>query len=203
MIAIHAYLDAVDFDPPQAFASGLPDLVRTLAGHALRCRHEPDRGIWEVRSEPQHFQHSKAMLWVALDRAIKTADKLGGFDAAEVAAWRQAADDLRKEYERETWSEAQGAYMQAYGSEILDAAVLRTVLFGALDPCSTRVRSTLDAVDRTLLKGDLVYRYHMPDGFDGQEGTFTACAFWRVGVMALSARPQEAIIVQTTSRTWK
>jgi GH15 family glucan-1,4-alpha-glucosidase len=192
MIAIHAYLEAIDFDPPPAFGSGLPDLVRTLAGHAIRCRDDPDRGLWEVRSGPQHFQHSKAMLWVALDRAIKTADKFAGFDAAEVAAWQQAADDLRREYEDRTWNEAQSAYMQSYGSEVLDAAALRTVLFGALDPSSARVRSTLEAIDRTLVEGDLVYRYRMPDGFDGQEGTFTACAFWRVGVMALSGREDEA-----------
>lgn len=192
MVALHSYLAAVGYEPPPEFSDGLADLIRTLATHAIRCRHEPDQGIWELRSDAAHLQHSKAMLWVCLDRAVKTAEKLGGFDADELRRWRAEADDLRAEYERETWDEARGAYMQAYGSKVLDAAVLRTVLFGALDAQDERTLRTLSAIERELSEGDLVYRYRMSDGLEGDEATFTACAFWRVGVMALAGRTRPA-----------
>ena len=128
------------------------------------------------------------MLWVCLDRAASTATRLGGFETAEIDRWRAEAADLRAEYERESWDEDRGAWMQGYGSDILDAAVLRTVLFGALDPSDPRLSSTLDAIDRELSDGDLVYRYHMEDGLEGAEATFTACSFWRAGVLALVGR---------------
>jgi GH15 family glucan-1,4-alpha-glucosidase len=192
MIALHAYLDAVDYEPSKAFAEGVNEMIRTLAGHAMRCRDEPDHGIWELRSDPQHLQHSKAMLWVCLDRAIKTAEQLGGFKPHEIEEWQRAAADLHAEFESRTWDEQREAYMQAYGSSVLDAAVLRTVLFGALDATSARIASTLRAIEHELCDGDLVYRYRCDDGMQGEEATFTACAFWRVGVMALAGRTKEA-----------
>jgi GH15 family glucan-1,4-alpha-glucosidase len=189
MVALHAWLDAIDYRPPDWIAGRLKGLIETLADHAVRCRDIADRGIWELRSPPQHLQHSKALLWVALDRAVKIGERLGGFDDGRLIRWRGIADDLRSEYERATWDEKRGAYMQAYGSDVLDAAVLRTVLFGALDAGDPRMTSTLAAVERELGVGDLVYRYRMSDdGLEGSEGTFTACAFWRVGVMALAGR---------------
>jgi GH15 family glucan-1,4-alpha-glucosidase len=192
MVALHSWLEAVDYAPPAWIADKLPRLIATLAGHAMRCRDAKDHGIWELRSERQHLQHSKALLWVTLDRAVKTAKRLGGIDDDCIAEWRCVADDLRDEYERCTWNEGRGAYMQGYGSDVLDAAVLRTVLFGALDPADPRTLRTLDAVERELSEGDLTYRYRMDDGLEGDEGTFTACAFWRVGVMALAGRTASA-----------
>ena len=70
--------------------------------------------------------------------------------------------------------------------------MLRVVLFGALDPRDPRTRATLAAVERELGAGDLIYRYRMEDGLEGDEGTFTACAFWRVGCLALDGRTAEA-----------
>lgn len=192
MVALHTYLDAVGYRPPDSIADGLHELVRALAERASSVRNSEDQGIWELRTPVGHLQHTKAMLWVALDRAVRTAERLGGFEDEELGHWRAAADALRAEYEREAWNEARGAWMQGYGSDVLDAAVLRTVLFDALDPHDPRTARTLDAIERELTDGDLTYRYHMDDGFDGQEATFTACAFWRVGTMAMMGRIGEA-----------
>jgi glycosyl hydrolase family 15 len=56
-------------------AGGLDsDTGRRLAQIAdLVCElwRRPDSGIWEVRSEPLHFTHSKMMCWVALHRASR------------------------------------------------------------------------------------------------------------------------------------
>jgi len=45
-------------------------LQRAPAEHVEDQWHEPDEGIWEVRSERRNFAHSKVMAWVAMDRAV-------------------------------------------------------------------------------------------------------------------------------------
>ena len=194
-VALHAYLTAVGDDVPDWIRQGLPELIANLAENALRFRSERDNGIWELRLAPQHLQHTKALLWVALDRAASMAETLGSFEAATLDRWRIAAKELRAEYEAKSWNEGRGAYMQAYGSDVLDAAVLRTILFDALDPRDPRTISTLHAVVSELGDGDLIYRYRADDGLEGDEGTFTACAFWRVGALALGGRPDEAQVL--------
>ncbi len=192
MIALHAFLDAVDFVVPAYLAPVLGEMVRDQAASALRHRGDADHGIWELRSETIQSQHSKALLWAALDRAVRIAGRIGGFSLDEVANWRRGATDLRAEYESRTWSEAKQAWTRDYDSDLLDAAVLRTALFGALDPKDPRMVTTLRAVETELGVGDLIYRYRYDDGLEGDEATFTACAFWRVGVLALADRFDEA-----------
>ena len=192
LIALHGYLDAVGFDPPSAIGDGLVELVTNLADQAARHRSSRDRGIWELREAPEDLLHTKALLWVALDRAGRIAAHVEGFATDDVERWRSTARALRVEYERECWNADRRAYMRGYGSDVLDASVLRTVLFDALDIDDDRTRDTLVAIDRELLDGDLVYRYRHADGFDGDEGAFTACAFWRVGVLALGEQTREA-----------
>src|SRR5690606_32901577 len=58
---------------------------------ALAHWREPDRGIWEVRGEPQHFTSSKVMCWVAADRGARLAKVREDFEAA--TRWRAAADE--------------------------------------------------------------------------------------------------------------
>lgn len=84
-------------------------------------------------------------------------------------AWEEAAAEIRAEYHQISWNEQVGAYTMAYGSDDLDAAGLRTVLFGAFDPRSDRVRATLDRIGEHLAEGDLVYRYRLDDELRGAE----------------------------------
>ena len=70
--------------------------------------------------------------------------------------------------------------------------MLRLVIFGAIDPHDPRLARTLEAIERELGAGDLLYRYRTDDMLEGSEGTFTACAFWRVGVLAMAGRTGEA-----------
>jgi GH15 family glucan-1,4-alpha-glucosidase len=192
LVALHCYLDKVDYAPPPGVCDDVPGVVTALAERAMRHRDDPDHGIWEMRTGRQQMQHTKALLWVALDRAARIADRIDGIAPEDAARWRAEADSLREEYTGRTWNAERGAYMQAYGSDVLDAAVLRTVLFDALDPADPRTLSTLDAVERELGDGDLVYRYRTDDGLEGEEATFTACAFWRVGCLALAGKVEEA-----------
>ncbi len=192
LLALDTYLEAIQYRPKPSVAQALPELLGNVVGRALAARHEPDHGIWEMRTGPQHMLHTKALLWVALDRAVRIGRRVGGVEEAELAAWEREASALRAEYLERGWNPARGAYTQAYGSDALDAAVLRTVLFGAIGPRDERLLATLALIGRELGAGDLLYRYRMPDGLEGQEATFAACAFWRVGCLALAGRTEEA-----------
>ncbi|AWN54569.1 glycoside hydrolase [Methylobacterium sp. 17Sr1-1] len=192
LVALHAFLDAVDYDPPVKVNDHLPEALGHLTDHVIRCRHAPDHGIWELRDETRQILHTKGMLWVALDRAVQIAQEVDVASPETVAEWRRVAAEIRAEYHEKGWNARVGAYTQAYGSDDLDAAVLRTVLFGAFDAHSPRVAATLEAVSAGLGDGDLIYRYRNGDGFEHPEATFAACAFWRVGCLALAGRTDEA-----------
>jgi GH15 family glucan-1,4-alpha-glucosidase len=81
-----------------------------------------------------------------------------------------------------------GAFTQAYGSEALDASVLVMPLVGFIDATDPRVLSTVEAIEKTLMRGGLVRRYDTGFGYDGlpgDESPFLACSFWLADVYAL------------------
>ncbi len=190
--ALCVFLEAVDYDPPEKVNDRLPEVLDNLTARAIRHRHDPDNGIWELRTGPRQQLHSKAMIWVALTDAARIARNIAGVPEEKIREWERVAAEVRAEYLDRGWSAEKRAYVGAYESHHLDAAVLRVALFGALDPKDPRMRATLAAVERELGVGDLIYRYRMDDGLTGDEGTFTACAFWRVGCLALDGRTAEA-----------
>ena len=192
LLAIEDYLEAAGDSVPAEMAEHLPELVCNLAERAMAARDEPDQGIWEPRGPAQHFVHTKALIWVALDRAVRLGATLGGIDAAQIAAWQWAAGEIRAEYLQRGWNEERGSYVQAYGSDALDASVLRIALFDAVPVDDGRLARTLEAIQAELGDGDLIYRYRTDDGMQGKEGTFTACAFWFASCLALVGRLDEA-----------
>jgi GH15 family glucan-1,4-alpha-glucosidase len=157
--------------------------VADLADTAARRWTERDSGMWEMRGEPRHHLSSKVLCWVALDRAVKLADRLGPYGKAE--EWRGAAAQIRDAVLTRGWSEAQQAYAQAFDSDELDAAALLMPLVGFLPATDARMRSTIDAIARELTQDGLVLRYLNDeglnaDGLTGEEGTFVICSFWLV-----------------------
>ena len=149
---------------------------------AARWR-EPDSSIWEMRSEPRHFVHSKAMAWVALDRGIAAAEGAGL--PADLFRWRREREAVREEVLRRGYDERLGSFVQCYGSSRTDAANLLLPLFGFIAAADPRMRSTIETVRRTLLSDGLVYRYRdTDDGLPGGEATFAACSFWLVENLA-------------------
>src|SRR5438270_3862165 len=138
----------------------------------------PDCGIWEVRSEPLHFTHSKVMCWVALDRAVRLADR-GELPARHTARWTREAAAIATYIETECWSDALGSYTRSAGDAQVDASLLMLPLMGyGMLPARTasgetsaaRINGTIDAVMRELRDGDFVYRYRADDGLAGNEG---------------------------------
>ncbi|HKC78445.1 MAG TPA: glycoside hydrolase family 15 protein, partial [Gaiellaceae bacterium] len=151
----------------------------------------PDAGIWEVRSEPQHFTQSKMLCAVALDRAVQLAEQ-GVLTSENVDRWRAESYAIRSFVDRHCWSERQQSYVRFAGSDELDASVLLGLLHGYVDPSDARIRSTVDAIARVLADGPYVRRYTGEDGLAGEEGAFVACSFWLAEALARSGRVEEA-----------
>ena len=192
LMSLHGFLDAVDYNPPQKTNDHLPEAICNLAGEVIRLRNEPDHGVWELPGETHQVLHSKGMHRVALECAIAIGTRIGHPDAETLAHWQAVSDDILREYLDRGWNEARGAYTMWYGSDVLDASLLRLVLYEAFEAHDPRVSATLERIEAELGDGDLLYRYRFDDGLKGTEATFSACSFWRVGVLALMGRTREA-----------
>jgi GH15 family glucan-1,4-alpha-glucosidase len=167
---------------------------RRLAAIAdLVCRiwREPDSGIWEVRSAPRHFTHSKMMCWVALDRALRLCDA-GRLPPGHAADWRREAAEIRAFIEERCWSPRLGSYVRDPGGSDLDASLLLGVLLGYESAEPERLGATVDAVRRNLGHGPLLARYSGEDGLRGAEGAFLCCSFWLADALARTGRTDEA-----------
>ncbi|MET0967188.1 MAG: glycoside hydrolase family 15 protein [Nakamurella sp.] len=143
----------------------------------------PDRGIWEVRGEPQHFTASKIMCWVALDRGVRLATLHDSFDIAD--KWAKIADEIHADILANGVDE-RGVLVQRYGSDALDASLLLAPLVRFLPPDDFRIRATVLAIADELTHEGLVLRYRVEetdDGLAGEEGTFTICSFWLVSAL--------------------
>jgi pentatricopeptide repeat protein len=162
------------------------------------CDHwqEPDEGIWEVRGGRQHFVFSKLMCWVALDRGLRLADKRSF--PADRQRWLHTRDEIYEEIMSRGWNEARRAFVQAYGSDALDASALLMPLVFFLSPTDPRMLSTLEAIQHGLVSDSLVHRYDpavAPDGLEGGEGTFSICTFWLVEALTRAGRLEEARLI--------
>ncbi|HEX7970101.1 MAG TPA: glycoside hydrolase family 15 protein [Stellaceae bacterium] len=169
------------------------DLQRALLDHLENIWEQPDSGFWEMRGEPRHFTHSKAMVWVAFDRAIKSAERFGLEGPLE--RWRALRRRIHEEVCRKAFNPDIGAFVQSYGSRQLDASVLLLPLVGFLPPSDPRIRGTVEAIERHLMADGFVRRYdtsEADDGLPGGEGAFLACSFWLVDNFVLLGRQDDA-----------
>ena len=142
-----------------------------------------DRGIWEVRGEPQHFTSSKVMCWVALDRGARLARLREEFDLAD--EWQAEADEIHADICANAVDE-RGVFTQHYETDALDASCLLLPLLRFLPPDDPRIRKTVLAIADELTEDGLVLRYlteETDDGLEGEEGTFTICSFWLVSAL--------------------
>ena len=158
-------------------------ILRDQVEHAIDHWREPDRGIWEVRGEPQHFTSSKLMCWVALDRGARLARLHDEMDYAE--QWQKLADEIHADI-CEKGVDIRGVFVQRYGSDALDASLLLVPLLRFLPADDPRVRATVLAIADELTEDGLVLRYRVDetdDGLSGEEGTFTICSFWLVSAL--------------------
>ncbi|WAZ19281.1 glycoside hydrolase family 15 protein [Streptomyces cinnabarinus] len=153
----------------------------------------PDEGIWETRGGRKDFTYSRLMCWTAFDRGIRVAREMAR--PADLTAWTAARDAILAQILDRGWSPRRQAFVQHYGSEVLDASLLLMPAVGFITPRDPRWLSTLDAMDTELVSDSLVYRYDpaaSPDGLRGSEGTFSLCSFLYVDALAQSDRLDQA-----------
>ncbi|MEV7443249.1 glycoside hydrolase family 15 protein [Streptomyces sp. NPDC091204] len=159
------------------------------------CDHwdRPDEGIWETRGGQKDFTYSRLMCWVALDHGIRQATALAR--PADVPRWTAARDAILQQIMTRGWSEERRAFVQHYGSDVLDASLLLMPMVDFITPKDPRWLSTLEAMDTELVSDSLVYRYDpaaSPDGLRGSEGTFSLCSFLYVYALARAGRVGQA-----------
>ena len=168
-------------------------LERKLIEHLETIWDQPDDGIWEVRGGRKHFTHSKVMAWVAFDRMVRSVEEfhLDG----PVGHWRTVRDAIHDQVCAKGFDAEQNSFVQSYGVKALDASLLLMSIVGFLPPSDPRIRGTLAAIERTLIRDGFVLRYHTSAGADGLppgEGVFLACSFWLADNYILQERFADA-----------
>jgi len=166
--------------------------VRNVVDHVCEVWQEPDAGIWEARSEPQEHLHSRLMCWVAVDRALRLAQKRSL--AAPFGKWIEARNAITEDIWANFWNEKHGHFVHAKGGEELDASMLMMPLVRFISATDPKWLATLDAISLELADDSLVMRYKWQDALEGREGFFGACSFWFVECLARAGRLQEAEI---------
>jgi GH15 family glucan-1,4-alpha-glucosidase len=175
-------------DPPDA---SYWRFLHQVVEHVAERWQEPDRGIWEVRKEPEHFVYSKAMCWAAVDRGLRLGEHLG-FEMP-VDRWRALRGEIRRAIEEQGYDPARGVFVRAFGSSGMDATLLLLPRLGFVAYDDERFERTLRAVREELeTETGLLLRYRAPDGLSGGEGCFVACSFWLAECLAIQGRKDEA-----------
>ncbi|MFI6830030.1 glycoside hydrolase family 15 protein [Kribbella sp. NPDC050241] len=154
---------------------------------------QTEEGIWETRGGRKEFTYGRVMSWTALDRAIRLAT--GRSRPAPLDRWIQARDAIYEQVMARGWDPERRAFVQQYGSKVLDSSLLRMPTVGFIAPQDPRWLSTLRAMDSELVTDSLVYRYNpeaSPDGLRGSEGTFSLCTFMYVDALGKAGRIDEA-----------
>ncbi|MFF3870159.1 glycoside hydrolase family 15 protein [Streptomyces sp. NPDC001978] len=156
---------------------------------------QPDEGLWEVRGGRRHFVHSKVMVWVAADRAVRTLEEHPEMPG-DLEGWRALRDDVHRDVCEKGYDPERNTFTQSYGSRELDAALLLIPRAGFLPPDDPRVIGTVDAVRAELGHDGFLRRYDTSgaavDGLPGDEGAFLACSFWLADALHLTGRTEEA-----------
>ncbi|MBR1174956.1 glycoside hydrolase family 15 protein [Bradyrhizobium sp. KB893862 SZCCT0404] len=147
--------------------------------HLAEVWDRPDHGIWERRGQPRHYVFSKVMTWVAFDRGIKSAETFGF--KAPLLHWRALRETIHREVCRNGFDAMENAFVESYGSKLLDASVLLLPAVGFLPADDPRIRGTIAAVEKHMMRDGFVLRHDPREVSEEQqpiEGAFLACSLW-------------------------
>ena len=163
------------------------DLECTVMAHLAEVWDQPDHGIWERRGEAKHYVFSKVMTWVAFDRVIKSAEKFGF--SAPVEQWRTLRDTIFREICDKGFDRDQNAFVESYGSQMLDASILLLPAVGFLPASDPRVGGTIAAIEKHMMRDGFVLRHDPREPSEQaqpEEGAFLACSLWLADAYVLT-----------------
>ena len=165
-------------------------MLRQCAEYVCAHWREPDNGIWEERDRVRHYTHSRLMCWVALDRILKMQARRQLHGVA-VEKCERERKRIREEIETGAWNSSLSAYVQACGSDVIDATALLLAYHGFDEASSQRMQQTHARIrERLVPRRGLVYRYEQSK--DRHEGAFAVCSFWEVVFLARCGKLTEA-----------
>ena len=170
------------------------ELQKKLLEYLEEIWERPDQGIWEVRGPPRHFTFSKIMCWVAFDRGVKSIEQFGLDGPRE--HWEKLRRTIAAQILERAYDPERNTFVQYYGARDLDASLLLIPHLGFLPLDDPRLRGTIEAVERELMRDGFVCRYPSRTGTDGLpegEGVFLACSFWLANSLALIGRRDDAV----------
>ncbi len=165
-------------------------LVRSIAKIVSSNWKNPDIGIWENYKQEMHYTFSKVLCWVAMDRGMKIALKLGKVNYEE--QWRVIRDEIREDILKNSWSEKLQAFKQSYESDEMDASNLLIETYGFIEANDPKYISTVEAIKKHLLTDGLMFRYKNLDDFGEPKSSYTVCIFWLIRSLYKIGEQKEA-----------
>jgi GH15 family glucan-1,4-alpha-glucosidase len=164
--------------------------------HLAEVWDRPDHGIWERRGKGKHYVSSKVMTWVAFDRGIKSAEKFGF--KAPLEHWRMLRDVICRDVCEKGFDPEQNTFVESYGSKLLDASILLLPAVGFLPASDLRVRGTIAAIEKFMMRDGFVLRHDPREVSDEPqpiEGVFLACTLWLADAFVLAGEIAKAQIL--------
>lgn len=138
---------AQKFSKPLSWESWLA--VRQVVDYVCTQVDKPDLSIWEVRGKQKHYLYSKIMMWVALDRGLRLAEKRN-LPCPNRMKWFETRDHLYEEIQTKGWNAEKQVYGQSYEeNHVLDSSVLIMPLVFFTSAADPRFISTLNAILKT------------------------------------------------------
>ncbi|KAJ3799957.1 glycoside hydrolase family 15 protein [Lentinula aff. detonsa] len=182
-------------------------LVRELVDYVVANWRQPDLSIWEVRNKKRQFTYSKVMLWVAIDRGLRIADKRS-LPCPKRNEWLATRDEIYEEIMAKSWNKENQHFGQSYEDvDVLDSAVLIMPLVFFMQASDPRFTHTLKQILKTperggLTSNNLVFRYDVhksDDGVGGEEGTFGLCTLWCVEALTRAGKYDRSMLQKAVS----
>jgi GH15 family glucan-1,4-alpha-glucosidase len=164
--------------------------------HLAEVWDHPDHGIWERRGQPRHYVFSKVMTWVAFDRGIKSAETFGF--KAPLLHWRTLREAIHRDVCNKGFDVEENAFVDSYGSKLLDASVLLLPAVGFLPANDPRIRGTIAAVEKRMMRDGFVLRHdpcEVSDEIQPIEGAFLACTLWLADAHVLAGDLDKAQVL--------
>jgi GH15 family glucan-1,4-alpha-glucosidase len=164
-----------------------------VLGHLAAVWDQPDHGIWERRGVGKHYVFSKVMAWVAFDRGIKSVETFGF--KAPLEKWRVLRESIHRDVCEKGFDRELNAFVESYGSKMLDASILLLPAVGFLPPSDPRVRGTIAAVESYMMRDGFVLRHDPREVIEEQqpiEGAFLACSLWLADAHVLAGEIEKA-----------